>query len=182
MIKLFTNRLIIRDYTAHDLLNNHELLSDNTIMYYLQDIKTNNIEESQENLTEIINDQSLTDRKLFFFLIEDKNTNELIGSIGYTVSNYTPYGKFVHLGYFIKQEYWNKGYTSEALKRLLEFAFEENDVYRIHTGCFKENVYSERIMEKFGFTKEAEFKEYEFHDGKMKDRVEYRLLKHEYLE
>ena len=180
MIKLFTDRLIIRDYLIEDLHKNHELLSDKIIMYYLQDIKTNNMEESKENLLNILNDQKLNERKYFVFIIEDKNSNELIGSIGYTVLNYTPFGKFVHLGYFIKQSYWNKGYTTEALKRLLKFAFEENNVYRIHTGCSKENIYSEKIMQKCGFTKEAEFKEYEFHDGKIKDRVEYRMLKKEW--
>ena len=30
--------------------------------------------------------------------------------------------------------------------------------------------------------KEADKKEYEYHDGKMKDRVEYRLLKREWEE
>jgi hypothetical protein len=39
MIKLFSERLIIRDYVVEDLNNHHELLSDDTVMYYLQDIK-----------------------------------------------------------------------------------------------------------------------------------------------
>jgi ribosomal-protein-alanine N-acetyltransferase len=45
----------------------------------------------------------------------------------------------VHLGYFIKEKHWDKGYTTEAVKRIIEFAFNENNVYRIHTGCHKEN-------------------------------------------
>ena len=35
-------------------------------------------------------------------------------------------------------------------------------------------------MIKCGFIKEAEFKEYNYHDGKLKDRVEYRMLKNEW--
>jgi len=50
------------------------------------------------------------------------------------------------MGYFIKQNLWNKGYTTEALKKVIEFAFPENNVYRIHTGCVKENIFSEKIM------------------------------------
>jgi ribosomal-protein-alanine N-acetyltransferase len=180
MIKLYTERLIIRDYLIEDLDNHHELLSDNNVMYYLGDIKTKNIKESEENLIKIINDQKTKDRKYYFFVIENKNLNEFIGSIGYTVKENTPYGKMVDLGYFINKNHWNKGYTTEALIKLLEYSFEENNVYRIYTGCLIENIYSEKIMKKCGFIKEAEFKEYTYHDGKLKDRVAYRMLKNEW--
>ncbi|MDR2718951.1 MAG: GNAT family N-acetyltransferase [Treponema sp.] len=180
MVKLFTERLIIRDLTIDDLENHHKLISNNNVMKYLQDIKTNSIEESKENLLKAINDIKSEDRKLYFFLIEDKFINEFIGEIGYTVIKNTLYGKLVHLGYFIKEKYWNKGYVTEALKRVIEFAFEEDNVYRISTGCIKENVGSEKVMQKNGFIKEAEYKEYILHEGKLKDRVEYRLLKNEW--
>ena len=36
-------------------------------------------------------------------------------------------------------------------------------------------------MKKCGFIKEAEFKDFVFHDGKLKDRVEYRMLKNEWI-
>ena len=180
MIKIFTDRLIIRDYVIEDLENHHKLLSDNTVMYYLQDIKTENIDGSKDNLIKVLNDKESKERKLYHFVIEDKHSNEFIGGIGYTLLDNTPYGKLVHMGYFILQNYWNRGYTTEAVKGIIKFAFEENNVYRIHTGCIKDNKYSEKIMQKCGFIKEADFKEYVFHDGKFKDRVEYRMLRNEW--
>ena len=42
------------------------------------------------------------------------------------------------------------------------------------------NKGSERVMQKNGLIKEADHKDYEWHDGKMKDRLEYRLLKTEW--
>jgi ribosomal-protein-alanine N-acetyltransferase len=180
MIKLFTDRLIIRDPILDDLQTHHELMSDNTVMDYLQDIKTNTIEESKNSLLLGIKESETKDRKLYFFRIEEKKSNEYVGQIGYTVMQNTPYGKLVQAGYFIRDKYWNKGYITEALKRLIEFAFNEDNVYRIQTGCFKENVASEKVMQKCGFIKEAEYKEFALHEGKLKDRVEYRLLKHEW--
>jgi ribosomal-protein-alanine N-acetyltransferase len=180
VIKLYTDRLLIRDCDINDLENHHKLISDNTVMYYLQDIKTNSLEKSKENLLRTINDINFIDRKYYFFIIESKITKEFIGEMGYTVIENTPYGKFVDLGYFIMEKYWNKGYTTEALKRVIEFSFEENNVYRISTGCIKENVGSEKIMQKNGLIKEAELKEYVFHDGKLKERVKYRLLRNEW--
>ena len=180
MVKLSSERLIIRDLEINDLENHHKLLSDKTVMFHLQDIQTDSIEESKANLNNAINDQNSKERKYYFFLIENKNTKEFIGEIGYTVLNNTPWGKLVHMGYFILKNYWNKGYTSEALRKVVEFAFTENNVYRIHTGCAKDNIYSEKIMIKCGFVKEAEFKEYVYHDGKLEDRVEYRMLRNEW--
>jgi len=180
MIKLLTDRLVLRDHTIDDLETHHELMSNNTVMRYLQDIKTNSIEESKQNLQNCINDSISNNRKFYFFRIENRETNEFIGEIGYTVMQDTPYGKLVHLGYFIFEKYWNKGFVTEAVKKIIEFAFVENNVYRIQTGCFKENIASEMVMQKCGFIKEAEFKEYTLHEGKLKNRVEYRLLKNEY--
>ena len=180
MVNIFSDRLIIRDLSIEDLENHHELISDNIVMEYLQDIKTNNISDSKENLLKTINDIESDNRKYYFFVIEDKITKEFIGEIGYTVIQNTPFGKLVDMGYFIKQKYWNKGYTTEASKKVIEYAFNENNVYRIRIGCIKENINSEKIVKKCGFIKEAEFKEYVLHNGKLKDRVEYRLIRNEW--
>ena len=67
MIKLFTERLIIRDLEINDLENHNKLLSDKNVMYYLQDIQTNNLEESKKNLNNAINDQNKKERKYYFF-------------------------------------------------------------------------------------------------------------------
>ena len=92
----------------------------------------------------------------------------------------TPVGKIVGAGYAILPEHRGQGYATEAFHALIRFAFEENDVYRFVAGCRAENKASERMMQKCGMVKEAEFKCHTWHDGQMKDRVEYRLLKEEY--
>jgi ribosomal-protein-alanine N-acetyltransferase len=85
------------------------------------------------------------------------------------------------MGYFTYPKYWNNGYVTEASQRILEFAFCENNVYRVVTGCLAENTGSEKVMQKCGMIKEAEHKDWEWHEGKMKTRLEYRLLKNEFL-
>jgi ribosomal-protein-alanine N-acetyltransferase len=62
----------------------------------------------------------------------------------------------------------------------LEYAFIENNVYRFIGECIKENIGSEKVMIKCGFIKEAEFKEYVLNENKLKDGVQYRLLKYEW--
>jgi ribosomal-protein-alanine N-acetyltransferase len=180
MIKLLTERLIIRDHIIEDLMEYHELYSNDISMKYLPGIKTKTLEESRKSLIESIEEINQENRKYYFFGIEDKYAKEYIGEIGYTVEKETQFGKIVGLGYFIKEKYWNKGIITEALKKLMEFAFLENNVYRISTGCLKENIGSERVMQKCGMIKEGEFKEYQLHENKLKDRVIYRMLKNEW--
>ena len=180
MIYLATQRLILRDYCEDDFSEYYRLKSDPKTMYYLQDIQLFTKEEAYEDFCMVLEDMKKPDRKFYFMHIELKDSHEQVGSIGYTVTSNTPIGKIVHAGYFIYPEFWRKGYTTEAFKRVLEFAFLDNDVYRVTTGCLAENTASERVMQKCGLIKEAEHIDYEWHDGKMKTRLEYRLLKKEW--
>ncbi|MBD5434097.1 MAG: GNAT family N-acetyltransferase [Treponema sp.] len=180
MIYLETERLILRDYREDDFNEYYRLKADYKTMYYLQDIQLHTKEEAYDDFHKVLDDMSKVDRKFYFMHIELKDSHEQVGSIGYTVMDDTPVGKIVHAGYFTYPEFWEKGYATEAFRRVLEFAFSENNVYRMSTGCLAENIGSERVMQKCGLIKEAEHIDYEWHDGKMKTRLEYRLLKREW--
>ncbi len=180
MINLETERLILRDYVKGDFDAYCRLKMDSQTMYYLQDIQLHSIDEAHKDFEDVLSDIGCENRQFYFLHVELKDTHEQVGSIGYTVVDDTPVGKIVHLGYFTYPKFWGNGYTSEALKKLLEFAFTKNNVYRVTTGCLAENKGSERVMQKNGLVKEAEHVDYEWHDGKMKTRLEYRLLKSEW--
>ena len=180
MIQLFTERIYIRDHIIDDLHEYHELFSDSKSMRYLEFLKTTDLEESKQSLQKAIDEVNLSDRKHYFFWIENKITKEYIGDVGYNVILYTPYGKIATLGYYIKEKHWNNGYATEATKRILEYGFKENNVYRFIGECIKENIGSEKVMIKCGMTKEGEYKEYALNENKLKDGVQYRLLKYEW--
>ncbi|MDE7200739.1 MAG: GNAT family N-acetyltransferase [Lachnospiraceae bacterium] len=180
MIYLETERFILRDYCENDFDQYYRLKSDSKTMYYLQDIQLFTREEAHEDFCRVLDDLSKPDRKFYFLHIELKDSREQVGSVGYTVIDDTPVGKIVGAGYFTYPKFWGRGYMTEAFGRVLEFAFSENNVYRVSTGCLAENTGSERVMQKCGLIKEAEHIDYEWHDGKMKTRLEYRLLRREW--
>ena len=177
---LETARLILRDYVPEDLDAYFRLKTDEETMYYLQDIRLSSREEAEREFAEVLADAASPDRRFYFLHIERKDTREQVGSIGYTVREAAPQGKLVDAGYFTYPAFWNQGYATEALRRLLEFAFQENGVYRFSTGCLTENRGSERVMQKCGLIKEAEKPDWTWHGGKLKTRVEYRLLRKEW--
>ena len=181
MIKLKTERLIIRDHEIGDLLSYHSLLSDKESMYYLQDLYTNTLEESKRSLETSIDEINKEDRKYYFFRITLRYSDDHIGEVGYTVDDFTPLGKRVSLGYFLRKEHWGNGYATEAVDEVINFAFTKGDVYRISCSCLKENVSSERVLNTCGMIKEGELKSFKYFDSKLKDRVIYRLLREEWL-
>ena len=181
MIKMETSRLLIRDHVEADIDSLHKLLSDEETMYYLQDIRTKTLDESKQNLYEAIKESRLNNRTKYFFAITMKETNEYIGEIGFTVKIDCSHGKVAELGYFILPGYWGKGIVSEAAKEVIDYAFDKCNVIKIETGCIKDNIGSESVMKKLGMIKEAEFKKHVLLDSKLYDRVEYRLLKEEWL-
>ncbi len=179
-IWLETERLIVRDHRWEDLTSHHGLISDPDTMYYLPDILTHSLEESRTDLEASIEAVGKPDRRAYFLRMEDKETGELVGEAGYTVLQETPVGKLVHAGYFSRRQFWGQGYMTEAFREILRFAFEENNVFRLTTGCDPENRGSERVMIKCGLTKEADMKQKVWMDGRMHDRVEYRMLREEW--
>ena len=175
MVKLKTERLIIRNYIQGDLHNLHRLMSDKKNMYYLDDIVADSLEESTNQLN-----YSIANTDGHYFCLIDKQTDAYIGSVGYTITDETPLGKIVHMGYFILPEFQRKGYTAEAVKAVMAFAFSEDNCIRVTTGCHKDNEASRKVMEKVGFRKEGERIKAVYHDGIMKDRLEYAINKDEY--
>ena len=181
MVLLKTNRLTISDHTSEDLIPMHKLLSNSKTMYFLDDIKTETLEDTQRNLDTAIGEISNPNRTKYFFKIVESETNKYVGEIGFTIKLKTPQGSVAELGYFILPEFWSQGVTTEAARVVITYAFEELDVIKIETGCIKGNKASEAIMIKLGMIKEAEYKKKVWHDNQFKDRVEYRLLKEEWL-
>jgi ribosomal-protein-alanine N-acetyltransferase len=180
MLQLKTDRLIIRNPERRDLPDWHRLMSDPVTMYYLNDLMTHSEEESRQNLSDAIAESALADRKKYFFAMELRDSGNYVGNIGYTVINDTLLGKIAGVGYFILPEYRGKGYVTEALREILRFGFEENNVRRFEAGCCVENTTSEKVMRKCGMIRESDMKECFWHDGKLKDRVTYRLLRNEW--
>ena len=181
-MRLETERLIVRDYEENDRDAYFRLKNDPQTMYYLQDIYLPTRKESDAEFDKVLED-SKNEQRIFYFLhIELKDSHRQVGSIGYNVKDRTPLGKIVHAGYFTYPEFWNNGYVTEAFRKVLEFAFLEDQVYRVTTGCLADNAGSEKVMIKCGLIKEAEHIDWEWHDGRMKTRLEYRLLKREWNE
>lgn len=80
------------------------------------------------------------------WLVIDKQSNRIIGDIGFKGKPDTE--KSVEVGYGITSAVQNKGYATEALNRLIQWAFHSNQVDKVVAECLVDNKPSIRVLEK----------------------------------
>jgi ribosomal-protein-alanine N-acetyltransferase len=91
-----------------------------------------------------------------------------------------PMNMKIEVGYVLARPYWNKGYMSEALRGVIDWAFTQIDIFRIQAICDVDNIASARVMEKAGMTREGLLRRYVLHPNlsdKPRDVYVYALVK-----
>lgn len=63
-------------------------------------------------------------------------------------------------GYVIARKFWNNGYASEALCRLVDWSLEQKHIFRASALCDVDNGASARVMEKAGMSFEGILRRY----------------------
>lgn len=72
------------------------------------------------------------------------------------------------LGYWLNKDYWGQGLMPEAVKRVIQYCFEDLKLDFLACGHFVENDRSRRVQEKCGF-KHYKFVKFETQTGEIKD-------------
>ncbi|MBD1378720.1 GNAT family N-acetyltransferase [Metabacillus arenae] len=110
--------------------------------------------------------------------IELKETNSLIGTIDFV--NWHPKHKKAEIGYVLSPFYWNKGLTTEAANKIIEYGFINMDLIRIQARCFSTNKASEKVMKKIGMMFEGVERQALYTKGQHRDVMVYSILREEY--
>jgi len=97
---------------------------------------------------------------------------KLCGVIG-LVPQQDVYKKTAEIGYWIGEPFWNKGIATKAVQLITDYAFNELDFVRLHTGVFEYNTASMKVLEKCGFKKEGVFEKAIIKNGKIWDEHRY---------
>lgn len=119
----------------------------------------------------------------YIFAIRLKDTLALIGGIGLTIDKEN---NRAELGYWLAEDFWNRGLTTEAVKATLKFGFENLNLNKIIAVYLTSNEASGKVMVKNGMVKEAEFKNHDIkrghtvEDNMYVSLIQYRLIKSEY--
>ena len=167
-----TKRLVLRSFTIQDAEELFKIRSDDRVTKYLDRDNHKTVEESQKMIEGIL--QSFKNKGGINWIILERASSEIAGYIGYW--NLIKENVRAEIGYVLKPEYWGKGYISEALSKVLEFGFNEFKLHSIMGNVNPQNERSIKLLERFGFKKEAHFREDYLYNGKYIDSIIYCLL------
>ncbi|MBU9722841.1 MULTISPECIES: GNAT family N-acetyltransferase [Bacillaceae] len=173
---LETERLILRELTKDDVDGIFACFSnDQVTRFYGQE--TLKDRKQAEQIVEFFSNNFLEKRGIRWG-IERKGTAEIIGTVGFNA--WIPKHKRAEIGYEIHPNFWRKGYTSEAVARVISYGFDELNLNRIGAVVFIENAASDQLLAKQGFQKEGILRDYMYQNGNPHDTYVYSLLKHDW--
>jgi len=106
---------------------------------------------------------------LAIMLPADREEPVHIGAIQLLSINWL--NRFAEIGISIDRPYWGKGYGTEAVKLVRDYAFSKLDLHKLTAGAYAVNKASLRMLEKAGFTIEGKRTSMILSDGVYVDAV-----------
>lgn len=153
-----TNRLILRPFSSSDLQYYIQEFSNPNVRKYLGGVLQLKNEKEGYNWLRNVNDRLLKKKLVFTWLITNKNdTNQSFGRIdlgGFTNK------KAAEVSYYIWENYWNNGYASESIKKIIHFGLNDLELSRIQAIVDTENSNSIKVLQKCGFHNEGLLRNY----------------------
>jgi RimJ/RimL family protein N-acetyltransferase len=146
MIKLETERLIMRMWREDDFEAYARICADPEVMRYLnKDSKPLTRLESWRHMAFLIGHWHL--RGYGHWAVVEKSSGNLVGRIGFLYPEGWP--EF-EIGWTLGSEYWGKGYAIEGARRALEYAFAELDREHVVSLIRPGNQGSINVAERLG--------------------------------
>lgn len=103
------------------------------------------MEESREIINTVFNKPAI-------FAIIEKSTSEIIGCVGFDYDkNHCKSEDEALLGYWLGEEYWGRGFMTEAVREVVRFAREDCRLKGLWCGNYIENTASANVQKKCGF-------------------------------
>ncbi|MCR8656223.1 GNAT family N-acetyltransferase [Paenibacillus endoradicis] len=169
---LETERLLLREIVKNDAEGIFSCFSnENVTRYYGQETLVH-IEQAEAFVDFFAN--SYKEKKGMRWGIEIKGHQGIIGTMGFNA--WSPKHKRAEIGYEIHPEYWRKGFTSEALSKVIQYGFDELALTRIGAVVFIDNEASNKLLIKAGFHNEGILRGYMYQNGVAYDTNMYSIL------
>lgn len=177
-MRLETKRLTLREWKKTDTNALINILNNLKVSKWLIFVKypyTN--KDAEKDIKDSIKRSGKKEREDYNLAIELKSEKKVIGEM--ELVNVDKFQEKAEIDYWLGEEYWGKGFGSEALEKTLQFAFEDLKLRKVEARVFVGNPSSGKLLEKFGFKKEGvRKKSYRCKaDNKIKDEIVYGLLK-----
>lgn len=174
---LTTERLLLRPITEADAPEFFWLRNSEEVMKYIQLPGFATLEHAKARI-QSLNESTLRNEGINWGISLKEDSDLLIGWILYKSIDLVNHR--AEVGYLLHPDYWRKGIVQEAMQAVLDYGFNTLNFHSLEALVNPENEASINLLEKFGFEKEAHFKENFYFEGQFLDTGVYCLLKSNY--
>lgn len=175
-VPLETDRLVLRRTVKSDIDEFFFIQLNPNIRRYLG---TNRLGDDLEKNRKYFNEEKYNELNYYRWTIVRKEDNKILGCIYLNIHDEK--ARTAGIDYWIREDAWGNGYTTEASRKILNFAFDNLNINRIESCGGKDNPGTYKVMEKIGLKYEGERKEGIFYYyGGLENLVLYGITKEEY--
>lgn len=146
MIRLETDRLILRNFTETDIDDFYEYMSLESTARY-EDFEPLTYEECIYSVKRRIP----LDNVMAVIL---KESGKMIGDASFSEKG--EYETF-EIYYHFNEKFWSRGYATEACIAMLDYIFYEAGGRRVYAECNDDNYSSIKLLERLGMRREGHF-------------------------
>ena len=178
MSRLIGKRIILREYMHEDLPYMRKWVNNPEITSYLSNIflYPHTLRETENFLNFMLENKSSSTKG---FVIAHKDSEEYIGQIDLMKIDWP--NRVATIGIVIGfEDYLGKGYGSEAIALLQEFAFNKLNLHKLELDVRAFNKRAIMCYKKCGFVQEGRIRENFYHNGKHEDTIRMGVLKREW--
>jgi RimJ/RimL family protein N-acetyltransferase len=162
---LRTRRLLLRPFTLADAPEVRRLASDRAIASTTWRVPHPYPEGAAEAWI-ATHEERFTSGAGADFAVVALDDDRLVGSMGLEISGDH---RWAELGYWVAVAEWGHGYATEAARAVLDYAFRELDLNRVHAHHMTRNPASGRVLEKVGMRHEGELRQHVRKWGRFED-------------
>ncbi len=143
-----TERLILRRWEETDAEDLYSIAKNEKVALPCGWMPHESVENSLILIQTVLNSDAI-------YAICLKETGKAIGStglkLGKDISEVCESDTEAEVGYWFGEEYWRKGFATEAIKALMEYSFEELGLTKLWCNHFDGNEGSNAVKTKLGF-------------------------------
>lgn len=151
----------------------HTYASDPEVSIFIGWNLMKSLEETREHIKLMLNRESAGTH--LYASIVLKSTHEIIGTA--MIFNFDEEANKAEIGYLIHRDHWGKGYGTEIVTLMTDFAFQSLHLHKLYAFVVDANIGSARILEKNGYELEGRLKDNYFIEDKYYDAFLFGKIK-----
>lgn len=178
MARIIGRQIMLREYRKEDLPSIRRWVNDSEITDNLSDIflYPHSLKETEDFLNFMLENKSQNTKG---FVIAHKDSGEYIGQID--LLNIDWPNRVARIGIVIGvKKYLGRGYGTEAIKLLKDFAFNRLNLHKLELEVRAFNKRAINCYKKCGFIEEGRLRENFYHKGRYEDTLLMGILKRDW--